>query len=107
MEAQRVPPSAWMTSQSRVMVRSPSPSRSVTERRARPMSRWISAARPLSLSLLMSRGERVWVARGSILYSAVTQPCPRPLRKGGTLSSTVALQMTRVLPQLMRTLPSG
>ena len=71
------------------------------------MSRWISAARPLSFSLLMSRGVRVAVARGSILYSAVTHPRPLPLRKGGTVSSTVALQMTLVLPQEMRTLPSG
>ena len=107
MEAQRVPPSAWITSQSMVMLRSPRASRSTTDRRARPMRRWISAERPLSFSLLISRGERLAVARGSILYSAVTQPLPCPFRKGGTDSSTVALQMTLVLPQEISTLPSG
>ena len=37
---------------------------------------------------------RVLVERGSMPYSAVTQPCPCPLRKGGTFSSTEAVQMT-------------
>ena len=39
MDAVRVPPSAWMTSQSRKMVRSPSLSMSVTARSERPISR--------------------------------------------------------------------
>ena len=55
----------------------------------------------------MSRGERVLVARGSIEYSAVTQPRPVSLRKGGTFSSTVALQITLVLPQEISTDPSA
>ena len=33
-------------------------------------------------------------------YSAVTQPRPLSRRNGGTLSSTVAVQMTRVAPDL-------
>ena len=44
--AQRVPPSAWRTSQSSQSVRSPSASKSQTARSARPMSRWISTVRP-------------------------------------------------------------
>ncbi len=40
-------------------------------------------------------------------YSAVTQPSPLPRRKGGTLSSTEAVQMTRVFPVRMRQLPSA
>jgi hypothetical protein len=40
-------------------------------------------------------------------YSAVTQPQPVPFWKPGTLSSTVALQMTRVEPISIRTLPSA
>ena len=39
MAAVRVPPSAWMTSQSRMTVRSPRACMSTTERRLRPMSR--------------------------------------------------------------------
>ena len=39
MAAVRVPPSAWRTSQSRMMVRSPRAFMSTTERRLRPMRR--------------------------------------------------------------------
>ena len=39
IEAVRVPPSAWITSQSMVIWRSPSASRSTTARRLRPISR--------------------------------------------------------------------
>ena len=46
MEAVRVPPSAWMTSQSMVSWFSPRAVRSTTERRERPMRRWISCVRP-------------------------------------------------------------
>ena len=46
MAAQRVPPSAWMTSQSTVKVRSPRMSSRVTARSERPMRRWISCVRP-------------------------------------------------------------
>jgi len=47
------------------------------------------------------------VARGSIPYSLVTQPLPLPFRKGGTPSSTVAVQITRVFPSSISTLPSA
>ena len=71
------------------------------------MSRWISVARGFSFSLLMSRLFRLAVARGSIAYSAVTQPLPLSRRKGGTFSSTVALQMTFVSPNSIKTEPSA
>src|SRR6185503_16979274 len=45
MEAVRVPPSAWITSQSMVIWRSPSATRSTTERNERPIRRWISTVR--------------------------------------------------------------
>jgi hypothetical protein len=102
--AVRVPPSASITSQSRVIVRSPNAVRSVTARSERPMSRWISCARP---PVWLVRGVRVPVARGSMPYSAVTQPLPVLRRKGGTRSSTLAAQMTRVRPASMNTDPSA
>ena len=107
MAAVRVPPSACSTSQSRWMVRSPSRFRSVTARRLRPISRWISCVRPDCLPRAASRSLRVWVARGNMPYSAVTQPCPLPRRKGGTLSSTLAVHSTRVSPKLTSTEPSA
>ena len=55
MDAVRVPPSACSTSQSIVMVRSPSAFRSITARSERPMSRWISCVRPLCLPFAASR----------------------------------------------------
>ena len=45
-DAVRVPPSAWITSQSSHTVRSPSAFRSVTARSVRPIMRWISSVRP-------------------------------------------------------------
>ena len=63
--------------------------------------------RPDCLPRAASRGVRSSVARGSMPYSAVTQPLPLPLRNCGTPSSTVAVQMTRVLPSSMSTLPSA
>src|SRR5206468_9735851 len=105
MAAVRVPPSAWMTSQSTQTVRSPILARSTTARRARPTRRWISCERPLGPRF--SRGVRVLVERGSIAYSAVTQPSPCPFRNGGTLSSTDAVQMTLVAPNSTSTEPSG
>ncbi len=60
IDAQRVPPSAWRTSQSRVIWRSPSALRSVTARRLRPIRRWISWVRPVCLPFAASRaGARV------------------------------------------------
>ena len=59
-----------------------------------------SADQPLDL-LTAAAGrapERVCVERGSIAYSAVTQPFPLPSRNGGTFSSTEAVQMTCVSP---------
>ena len=54
-----------------------------------------------------SRPVRVDVARGSMPYSAVTQPCPLPRRNGGTRSSTEAVQITRVSPTSTSTAPSA
>ena len=103
----RVPPSAWMTSQSTITCRSPSFFRSTTARKDRPIRRWISWVRPDCLPLAASRLPRVWVARGSIPYSAVTQPWPLPRRNGGTFSSTEAVTSTRVSPKLTRHAPSA
>src|SRR5438876_73014 len=74
-------------------------------RSARPTSRWISCERPLGPRF--SRPMRVFVERGSMPYSAVIQPSPWPLRNGGTLSSTVAVQITLVAPNSTSTEPSG
>ena len=103
--AVRVPPSAWMTSQSTQMVRSPSLGISITARSDRPTRRWISCDRPLGP--VRSRDVRVFVERGSMPYSAVTQPWPRPFRNGGTLSSIEAVQSTLVCPKATSTEPSG
>ena len=40
-------------------------------------------------------------------YSAVTHPWPLPLRKGGTPSSTEAVQITRVFPVAIRQEPAA
>jgi hypothetical protein len=45
------------------------------------------------------------VDAGSIPYSAVTQPVPRPSIQRGTDSSTDAVQMTRVSPCAMSAEP--
>ena len=74
--AVRVPPSACSTSQSSTMVFSPSAFVSMTARSERPISREISWVRPPIRPLTDSRSLRVFVARGSIAYSAVTQPWP-------------------------------
>src|SRR6476659_5209591 len=107
IEAVRVPPSAWMTSQSTQIVRSPSSLSFATERSDRPISRWISCVRPPTLPALASRWVRVEVARGSIPYSAVTQPLPWLRRNGGTRSSTLAVQITLVRPTSIKTDPSA
>ena len=107
IDAVRVPPSACVTSQSIQTVRSPSASSWTTERSERPMSRWISCVRPPTLPAVASRVVRVLVARGSMPYSAVTQPLPLPRRNCGTRSSTLAVQMTRVLPHSTSTEPSA
>ena len=61
--------------------------------------------RPDWRPLLTSRGVRVMVARGSMAYSAVTQPEPLPRRKEGTPSSIEAAQSTWVFPKETRTDP--
>src|SRR5436190_19705589 len=107
IDAVRVPPSAWMTSQSTQIVRSPSSFSFATERSERPISRWIAWVRPPTLPVLASRWVRVLVARGSMPYSAVTQPLPVLRRYGGTRSSTLAVQITLVRPTSISTDPSA
>ena len=99
MAAVRVPPSAWMTSQSSLIDISPMASKSVTARRLRPIRRWISWLRPDWPPWRASRPVRVLVARGSMPYSAVTQPWPEFLSHGGTRSSMVAVMNTLVSPK--------
>ena len=105
--AVRVPPSAWITSQSSVICRSPSFCKSTTARKERPISRWISCVRPDCLPLAASRWPRVWVARGSIEYSPVTQPSPLPRSHGGTPFSMLAVHSTLVSPNPISTAPSA
>ena len=107
MAAVRVPPSAWRTSQSRTIVFSPSALVSMIARSERPMSRLISCVRPPTLPRRDSRSLRVFVERGSISYSAVTHPVPRPLSQRGTPSVKEAATSTRVLPNSTSTLPSA
>ena len=102
-----VPPSAWITSQSTMILRSPNFSKSTTARKERPIRRWISIVLPESFPLLLSLRFLVLVARGSILYSAVTHPVPVSLKKGGTEFSIVAEQITVVSPKRITTDPSG
>ena len=80
---------------------------STTERRDRPISRWISWVRPDCLPRAASRSVLVWVERGSMPYSAVTQPLPPPLSHPGTRSSIVAAQSTWVSPNRTRQEPSA
>ncbi len=63
--------------------------------------------RPPILPLTDSRWLRSFVARGSIAYSAVTQPSPDPLRQRGTPSVNDAAHSTRVRPNSTSTLPSA
>ena len=80
---------------------------SVIARNERPMRRWISWVRPEGRPRLTSREMRSGEERGSIEYSAVTHPLPRPCIQRGTESSTVAVQMTFVSPISMRHEPSA
>src|SRR2546423_15381752 len=70
-------------------------------------SRLVFVLRPPILHFTLSLSERVVVARGSIAYSAVTQPSPEPLRQRGTPSVTLAVHSTRVCPNSTSTDPSG
>ena len=105
--AVRVPPSACSTSQSIEIVFSPSPDRSIAARSDRPISREISWVRPPIRPLTDSRSLRVSVARGSIAYSAVTQPRPLPRRHRGTDCSTDAEHSTFVSPNSTSAEPSA
>ena len=105
--AVRVPPSAWITSQSTVICRSPSAGRSTTARNERPIRRWISSVRPPCLPAEASRRVRSLVARGSMPYSAVTQPRACPLSQGGRRSSSVAVTSTCVSPNFTKHEPSA
>ena len=105
IDAHRVPPSAVSTSQSRWIVRSPSAAKSTTPRIERPMSRWISIVRPSGRPRVASRSLRWPVDAGSIPYSAVTHPVPRPAIQRGTDSVTDAVQITRVSPWVMSAEP--
>ena len=94
--AVRVPPSACSTSQSRMMLRSPSAARSITVRKRtsdQALNLHGAARRPALGDFARGAGA---VARGSMEYSAVTQPLPELRKKGGTVSSTVAVHNTRV-----------
>jgi len=98
IDAVRVPPSAWITSQSRKMVRSPSFFH-VGHGAKRAANQPLNLVRaPTRSAFRDSRGVRVRVERGSMPYSLVTQPLPRLRRNCGTESSMVAVQITRVLP---------
>ncbi len=94
-----------MTSQSTVIMRSPSALRSTAARSARPISRWISCVLPESV--VRSRACRVVVARGNMAYSPVIHPRPRPTSQSGTLGSTLAAHRMRVLPQEISAEPSA
>ena len=63
--------------------------------------------RPPIRPLTDSRSLRVLVERGSIAYSAVTQPWPLPRRQRGTSSWTLAAHSTRVAPNSTSTEPSA
>ena len=76
---------------------------STTERRARPISRWISWVRPLGP--LVSRRIRSGDDPGSIEYSAVTQPLPELRIHRGTSSSSIAVHSTLVSPNVTSTEP--
>ena len=71
------------------------------------MSRWISTVRPLCLPFAASRSTRSGDEPGSIEYSAVTQPLPRPRIQRGTSSSIDAVHSTRVLPNETRHEPAA
>ena len=80
---------------------------SQTARSERAMRRWISWVRPDCFPLAASRLARSEVDPGSIEYSAVTHPLPRPRIHGGTRSSTEAVHSTRVRPMDTRTEPGA
>ncbi|MNT21760.1 hypothetical protein D3C72_1571080 [compost metagenome] len=76
-------------------------------RSERPISRWISCVRPPCLPAAASRFMRSPVARGSMPYSAVTQPLPLLRSHGGVFSSRLAVTSTCVSPNFTRQEPSA
>ena len=107
MLAVRVPPSAWRTSQSRVIWCSPIARRSVTARKERPMRRCISWVLPDCLPFAASRAILSGDAPGNIEYSAVTHPLPEPRIHRGTSSATEAVHSTVVAPMRISTEPAA
>lgn len=91
-----------MTSQSIVIVISPSSCKLMDALRDLPINLDISWDLPF---LWLSRDTRGEVEPGSMEYSAVTQPLPDPARKPGTFSSTVAVHITLVKPVEISTDP--
>ncbi len=71
------------------------------------MSREISCVRPPTLPLTLSRSMRLLVERGSMPYSAVTQPFPFPVSQRGTPFVKLAVHSTFVPPKVMSALPSA
>ena len=102
-----VPPSAWRTSQSIVINRSPNFSKSIEALKALPINLWISTVLPDNFPFADSLEFLSFVALGNIEYSAVNQPFPVPLKNGGTLSLTLAVQRTFVFPISIKTEPSA
>src|SRR3954451_24169505 len=86
---------------------SPSALVSMTARRLRPIRREISWVRPPMRPFTDSRSIRSLVLRGSIEYSAVTQPRPLPVSQRGTPFVKLAVHSTRVSPKLISALPSA
>jgi hypothetical protein len=66
------------------------------------MRRWISWERPLVVERRTRSGEEP----GSMAYSAVTQPDPRPFNQRGMSSSTDTVHTTRVRPKVTSTDPA-
>ncbi len=88
-------------------MRSPSASKSITARTARPIRRWISIVRPSWRPLRASRSTRSPVDAGSSEYSAVIQPRPDLRSQRGKSSTIDAVQSTFVFPWDQSTAPCG
>src|SRR5690554_6516457 len=89
------------------IVFSPSAFMSTTARRERPIRREISWVRPPILPFTDSRSMRSLVERGSIEYSAVTQPLPLPVMQRGTPLVKDAVHSTLVRPKEISAEPSA
>src|SRR5699024_5371639 len=105
--AVRVPPSAWITSQSSTKVFSPSALVSTTTRKLRPNSREISWGRPETFPRTDWRALRSPVARGNLAYSQRNQTRFLPLSQRGTPCVKLAVHKTFVLPKLTSAEPSA